>query len=98
SQTSFGGANATAQITIRVPVADFETAVAHLDAMPGVTVLSDSENGADVTGQYVDLQAQLAAATGERDALLALLSHAQSIGDIIAVHDRLAAAQTDVDQ
>jgi hypothetical protein len=98
SQTSYGGGAPTAQITIRVPVTAFETAIAHLDAMPGVTVLSDSENGTDVTGQYVDLQAQLAAATGERDALLVVLSHAQSIGDILAVRDRETAAQTEVDQ
>jgi hypothetical protein len=98
SQTSYDGGAPTAQITIRVPVTAFETAIAHLDAMPGVTVLSDSENGTDVTGQYVDLQAQLAAATGERDALLVVLSHAQSIGDILAVRDRETAAQTEVDQ
>lgn len=98
SQTSYGGTNPTAQVTIRVPVAAFETAIAHLDALPGVTVLNDSENGSDVTGQYIDLQAQLAAATGERDALLVVLSHAQSIADILAVRDRETAAQTEVDQ
>ena len=42
--------------------------------MPGVKVLGDSENGTDVTAQYADLQAQLAAATGGRDALLVVLS------------------------
>jgi hypothetical protein len=98
SRTSYGGDAPTAQITIRVPVANFESAVAQLDALRGVTVLADSQNGADVTGQYTDLQAQLQAATGERDSLLNVLSHAQSIGDILAVHDRLAAAQTVVDQ
>jgi hypothetical protein len=98
SQTSYGGGAPTAQITIRVPVTSFETAIAHLDATPGVTVLSDSENGTDVTGQYVDLQAQLAAATSERDSLLVVLSHAQSIGDILAVHDRETAVQTVVEQ
>ncbi len=98
SQTSYGGTDPTAQITIRVPVAAFETAVTRLDALPGVTVLNDSESGSDVTGQYTDLQAQLAAATGERDALLVVLSHAQSIGDILAVRDRVTAAQAEVDQ
>jgi hypothetical protein len=63
-----------------------------------VTVLDDSESGADVTGQYTDLQAQLQAATAERDALLVVLSHAQSIGDILAVHDRVSNVQTQVDQ
>src|SRR5205085_9622276 len=69
-----------------------------LDALPGVTVLDDGESGADVTGQYTDLQAQLQSATAERDALLVVLSHAQSIGDILAVHDRVSNVQTQVDQ
>ena len=98
AKTSYGGTDPTAEITIRVPVAGFESAIAKLHALPGVTVLSDSERGADVTGQSVDLHAQLTAATTERDALLVVLSHAQSIADILAVHDRVAAAQTRVDQ
>ncbi|MDQ1552129.1 MAG: hypothetical protein QOD50_1551 [Actinomycetota bacterium] len=98
SKTNYGGTAPTAQVTVRVPVADFETAIARLDALPGVTVLDDSESGADVTGQYTDLQAQLQAATGERDALLVVLSRAQSIGDILAVRDRVSSAQTEVDQ
>jgi hypothetical protein len=98
SKTSYGGTIPSAQITIRVPVAGFETAVAQLRAVRGVTVLNESENGTDVSGQYTDLQAQLQAATAERDSLLDVLSHAQSIGDILSVHDRLATAQTTVDQ
>jgi hypothetical protein len=98
SKTNYGGTDPTAQVTVRVPVAGFETAIARLDALPGVTVLDDSENGADVTGQYTDLQAQLQAATGERDALLVVLSRAQSIGDILAVRDRLSSVQAEVDQ
>ena len=74
SKTTYGGADPTAQITLRVPVDDFETAIARLDALPGVKVLSESEDGTDVTGQFSDLQAQLAAATAGRDALLTVLS------------------------
>lgn len=98
SKTSYGGSEPTAEVTVRVPAANFETAITRLKALTGVTVLSDSENGTDVTGQYVDLQAQLNAATVNRDALLTVLSHAQSIGDILAVHDRVMAADTQVEQ
>jgi Domain of unknown function (DUF4349) len=98
SKTSYGGSNPTAQVTIRVPVQDFETAIARLEALSGVTVSGESENGADVTAQYTDLQAQLQAASGERDQLLTVLSHAQSIGDILAVHDRISTVQTGIDQ
>ena len=98
SKTSYGGSVPTAEITVRVPAASFDSAIAQFRAMHDVTVLADSESGADVTGQYTDLQAQLQAATGERDALLGVLARAQSIGDILAVHDRVVAAQTVVDQ
>jgi hypothetical protein len=98
SKTSYDGANPTAQITVRVPASEFETAIARLRASPGVKVLGDSENGTDVTAQFADLQAQLGAATAGRDALLGVLSSAQSVGDILAVQDRVTAAQTTVDQ
>ena len=98
SRTSYGTANPTAQITIRVPSDQFETAITRLDALPGVKVLGESENGTDVTAQYADLQAQLAAATAGRDALLVVLSRADTVGDILAVQDRVTAAQTQVEQ
>ena len=98
SKTSYGGTDPTAEVTIRVPVDAFETATGRLREMPGVKVLSDSENGSDVTAQYADLQAQLGAATTERDSLLVVLSQAQSIGDILAVRDRVHAVQTEIDQ
>jgi hypothetical protein len=98
SKTSYDNPNPTAQITIRVPGQQFETAIARLRALSGVKVLGDSENGTDVTAQYADLQAQLAAATAGRDALLVVLSRAETVGDILAVQDRVTAAQSTVDQ
>ena len=98
SRTSYGGTDPTAEVTIRVPVDAFETAIGRLRELPGVTLLSDSENGTDVTAHYADLQAQLRAASTERDALLVVLSQAQSIGDILAVRDRVTAVETEIDQ
>ncbi len=98
SKSDYRSDTATAQVTIRVPVANFETAAGRIGELPGVDVLSDSENGRDVTGQYTDLQAQLTAATTERDSLLAILADAGTIPDILAVHDRLAAVNAQVDQ
>jgi hypothetical protein len=98
SKTSYGVSNPTAQITIRVPADQFEATVTRLDALPGVKVLAESENGTDVTAQYVDLQAQLAAATSTRDALLTVLSNAETVPDILAVQDRITVAQTQVEQ
>ena len=77
SKTSYDDVSPTAQITIRVPVGSFESAITQLERMPGVKVLGDSENGSDVTGQYTNLQAQMQAATTERDSLLRLLARRQ---------------------
>ena len=74
---------ATAQITIRVPVGAFETAINRINRLPGVKVLGDSESGADVTAQYTNLQAQLNAATVERDSMLDLLAAPSNLGDIL---------------
>jgi hypothetical protein len=98
SSTDLTKTYATAQITMRVPVENFESAIVHLSTLPGVTVLSSSTSGSDVTAHAVDLQAQLKAATTERDSLLVVLSHAQSVGDILAVHDRINDVQTQIDQ
>ena len=98
SQTSFSSSYASAAITIRVPVDAFETAIKQLETSPGVKVLDDSESGVDVTAQYVNLQAELTADTGERDSLLTVLGDANTIGDILAVHDRITAVQADMDE
>jgi hypothetical protein len=98
STTSYDVTDPTAQITLRVPVGNFEAAVNRLKGLPGVKVLGDSETGKDVTAQFTDLQAQLTAAQVEQSALLDVLSHAQSIGDILAVHDRIANVQAEINQ
>jgi hypothetical protein len=98
SRSTFGSGDATAQITIRVPVNNFETAVTQVGRLPDVKVLGSSENGTDVTGQYNDLQGQLTAATSERDALLGVLANAQTVGDILAVRDRITNVETEMNQ
>jgi hypothetical protein len=98
SKTDLRSDVATAQVTIRVPVANFETAVNRLEGLPGVDVLSSSASGSDVTGEYTDLQARLNAATTERNSLLAVLSEASTVGDILAVRDRVAAVNSQIEQ
>jgi hypothetical protein len=98
SKTDYESGVATGQITLRVPVGAFETAISRINRLPGVKVLGDSENGADVTAQYTNLQAQLNAATVERDSLLSLLAEANNLGDVLALHDRIAGANSQIDQ
>lgn len=98
STTNYDGPDPTGQVTMRVPVGSFDAAVRQLKALPGVKVLGDSETGKDVTAQYTDLQAQLTAAKSEESALLDVLSHASSIGDILAVRDRITSVDTEINQ
>jgi hypothetical protein len=98
SRTDYGSDAATAEITIRVPVDAFEAAIKQIDQLPDVKVLSDSENGSDVTAQYTNLQAQLNAATVERDSLLQVLAAANNVPDILSVQDRVEAANSQIDQ
>jgi Domain of unknown function (DUF4349) len=83
-------------VTIRVPSARFNATVELLRALG--TVTSASTRGVDVTGQYVDLGARLAAATATRDQYLTVLAHATNIGDILAVQDRIQGVQTQIEQ
>lgn len=99
SQSAQAAADPTAEITIRVPVATFDAVVKALQGIRGrAKVLSLTQQGRDVTAQYTDLQAQITAQTAERDQLLVVLSKAQTIGDILAVRDRINAVQTQLDQ
>jgi uncharacterized protein DUF4349 len=98
STTSFGATQPTADLTVRVPVDSFETALNRLRVIPGMKVVSETESGTDVTAQYTDLQAQLNAATAERDSLLVVLSDARNVGDILAVRDRISSVQAEINQ
>ena len=98
STTSYDDSDPTASIAIRVPVNTFDAAIAQLKGLPGVKDLGDSETGKDVTAQYTNLQAQLTAAQAEESSLLDVLSHAESIGDILAVRDRITGVQSEINQ
>ena len=83
-------------VQLRVPSAHFNGTMARLRKLG--TVVSATTHGVDVTGQYTDLQARLRAATASRDQFLTVLSRATTIGDILAVQDRIQAVQTQVEQ
>ena len=83
-------------ITVRVPSESFEqlvTQVRELGAVQQVTV-----KGTDVTAQFTDLAARLSALTATRDRLHTVLAEARTVGDIIAVQDRITGVQTEIEQ
>ena len=86
----------TGVINFMVPAANFD---ATIDGLSGVgKVQSEHITGTDVSAQYVDLNARLANAEAQRNAMLALLSQAKNINDIIAVQNQIGQIQSQIEQ
>lgn len=74
-------------VTFMVPSDRFDETIDQLSKLGRVQ--NEHISGQDVSAQYVDLQARLANAEAQRDAMLALLTKAQSVQDIIAIQTQL---------
>ncbi len=96
SQTNESAAVPSGTITLRVPTARFDATLAALRKLG--TVANATARGVDVTGQYTDLQARIHAASATRDQLFTVLAKANTIGDILAVQDRIGVVQTQIEQ
>src|SRR2546422_7388927 len=79
-----------------VPAPKFDETVDALTKMG--TVQSEHISGNDVSAQYVDLQARLANEEAQRNAMIALLSKAQTVSDIIAVQNQLGQITGQIEQ
>lgn len=82
------GPTPSGSVTLRVPVARFEEVVAKVRATDA-EVSSATTSGADVTAQYADVEAQLRTLTAARERFLVILSRARTIGDVLAVQQRV---------
>lgn len=101
SRTSEGSVAPSGRVTLRVPVTEFEDAVARARALgkvPGARVLGLQTSGEDVTGKYVDLQARIHVLQQTRDTFLDLLAKAQTIGETLSVQQRVTDVQTQIEQ
>jgi hypothetical protein len=83
-------------ITFMVPAAKFDDTIDQLTKFGKVQ--NEHISGNDVSAQYVDLQARLANQEAQRNAMLALLSKAQSVADIIAVQTQLGQITQQIEQ
>jgi len=91
-----GGYAAT--LTLRVPAARFEDAMARLAALaPRGGLLRQRSSSADITDGYHDLQAQLQALQATRAQLMAIMRKAGSIPNTLTVLDRLTDVNTRID-
>ncbi len=83
-------------ITFMVPAAKFDDTIDQLSKLGKVQ--NEHISGNDVSAQYVDLQARLANEEAQRNAMLALLSRAQTIPEIIAVQTQLGQITQQIEQ
>ena len=86
----------TGVITFMVPATKLDETVDALAKMGKVQ--TEHISGNDVSAQYVDLQARLANEEAQRNAMLALLSKAQTVSDIIAVQNQLGQITGQIEQ
>src|SRR5581483_10470939 len=96
AQAAANGQPAQAVATLQVPVADFESVLSQVELVGQVSSLSTKAN--DLTGQYVDLQAQLQALQASRQQYLTIMAKAKSIGDVLAVQEQLDGIDSQIQQ
>jgi len=83
-------------ITVRVPVAKFQTLLADFRALG--RILDESVQAEDVTRQHRDLTIRLANAKKTRERLLVLLDKATAVQDILAIEKELERLTTEIEQ
>jgi hypothetical protein len=83
-------------ITLRVPVARFQSLVTAVQR--DGTATSVSTSGQDVRSQYVDLQARIQSLDDARTQYEQILSRAQTIGDLLSVEQQISGLQTQIEQ
>jgi hypothetical protein len=99
SQTqSANGANGSpsGSVTLQVPVASFSSMLKEAQSLGRTSQLTTKAT--DVTGQYVDLQAQITALEASRQQYLTIMAKATSIGDILSVQAQLDTLQQQIQQ
>jgi Domain of unknown function (DUF4349) len=86
----------TGTVTIRIPEAGFENAIAGAKALG--TVKSISTSGEDVTEEYVDLQAQKTSYTNQLAQYNVIMKQSTKVEDIITVQEQIDQVQTELDR
>ncbi len=95
--TSGGGDQRVASLTLRVPSDRFTDALRQLRALDA-EVISSNVDGKDVTDQFVDLKARLVAKQAEEQRYNALLVRANTIDEILKIDSALGTVRTQIEQ
>jgi hypothetical protein len=87
ASSSFDDSASGASIVLRVPEANFSSAIRGLSSLGIVKAQTVSSN--DVTEQYVNLQAQLDSYTTEDSTLLRILNSSKTVTDALSTEDAI---------
>jgi hypothetical protein len=83
-------------ITIRVPVENFENSVIEVKKL-AASVTSETSSGQDVTEQYTDLEARLRNAEAQETEYLEILKKAETVSDILSVQSYLGQVRGEIE-
>ena len=83
-------------MVLRVPVEKLEATLVEL--RQGATVLDESRTGRDVTEEYSDTRAELAAKRKLEERMLVVLSSARTVKEMLEVESELARVRGDADK
>ncbi len=86
----------SATIALRIPEASFGSAVSQAQRYGKATSVNTTSN--DVTSQYVNLQARIAAAQASLSQYLSILRQATTIPNILTVQSQIDSIQSNIEQ
>ena len=94
--SSGGPRRQRANMTIRVPQAQFFSAISRIEAL-GV-VQSRNLGAEDVSAQFIDLEARLRSSLREEESLLGLLERTQSVAEVLAIQRELFRVRAEIER
>ena len=83
-------------MTIRVPQAEFFTALERIKSLGKVR--SENVGSEDVTERFIDLEALLRSALREEESLLSLLDKANQVSEILTIERELSRVRSDIER
>ena len=95
TQTAEDGEMTRSRMVVRIPVEDFDTAMAELEKVAQLE--SSSQNSDDVTSEVIDTEVRIRAQSESLKRVELLLARAQSIRDIVSIEAQLTRRQADLD-
>lgn len=95
TSASISGYARDASFTVKIPAENYSD---FLDQLKGkATIVQLSENAEDITAEYVDVEARLTALQTQEARLLELMAQAETVEDLIAIQDKLASVQYEIE-